>query len=608
MKDFSLLVNLKQLNDLIGNSKPDNSVKFQYNCVLPFKYGVGWYLTENGFYKREIINIVPKDSEKGDREKHYHDKLISPIVIIPKRILDINENEELEIYALYKYEEFKIIVSIIETDSFSSVTKFKTFLKSLFKLSWFDGDIFDVTEYEKYLQKYSKYYQIKIKKAVCQLGWDNTTEELKFHPYSSETIFIKDQPELKMLESCFHSKGSLESWKSIINILKKNIIFNFILAASISSAVISLFNRQSFWLHLYDKYSQGKTPSFLAAASIWGFPGDGTRAGLVRGFNVTPSGLEYLCSFNRNLPIFLDDSSNMNNKLLSSIDSLIYLAVNGVGKNRGTLKGGIQHYHTWKNVIFSNGEDSLLNNKKVSNEGVVKRCIELNGSPFENISDASKCYDFFNNNYGFAGPIIINALIKNKDNLYETLINFDIIFNHSDFNVNIESHKKILSIVAFSDYLFERLLNKVSPDKAFHNACIMGTNISKILTNEQSINRFNTGLTLLKEYINSHRIRFKKDCLMGQVGFIEDEEVYFFHNELKNLLNEWNIPCERFLKELKKNNLVYIDNNNNFKQKKYNGQNSRPICFKREFIRIENDNDSLEDLYKKIERAGMKIS
>lgn len=90
---------------------------------------------------------------------------------------------------------------------------------------------------------------------------------------------------------------------------------------------------------------------------------------------------------------------------------------------------------------------------------------------------------------------------------------------------------------------------------------------------------------------NTHR--FRQDCPQGRVGFFQDGIVYFFPEELKNLLNQWEIPIDRFNKDIKEKEIVLLDKHNRFKTKFYNNRTIRPIAFNN--IDINNIIEKIDD-------------
>lgn len=580
-KDVDIFEILNNINTFKGNfsfeneiNDLDQDIKIQYKnnyYDLDKKWGDGFYLNQKGFIRRTSnINII-----EGNKVLLYIDKLITPIAIIPGKIILVNDSEEVEYLGIKNGLEKKVIA---ENDYFSSTTKFKTFLKMFFKTdSWFDGDVVSITAYEKYIGNYIKYTKMKRIKAIDSFGWNDSNS--KFNPYNGSEIFIKDDSPVKELENAFQTKGNYQDWKNKIINLNDNFIFNFLFSAGLASPLTKVLHRPSFWVHNYSKFSGGKTPALLACASIWG-----KSSVLMQSFDTTKVGLEFLFHTMGNLPVHLDDDSLLDKYYKENPDKLIYLATNSKGKNRGTIRGEIQKHKQWKLNVISTGENSLLTNNSAG--GANKRCMELYGKPIEDTKESKKCHLFFNENYGFYGSQYIEYIQKNKDLLIDLAYEFDEKFENK---YNIETHILDVSTAAVANFIFLVDCLGLDQEEAKHRSLILGFSILDILPSADDTDKNIKGVKLIKEYIASNLNRFSANCPIGQVGYVKNQQVNFFPNQLSILLKDWSIPEKDFLTYIKENKLIELNNKGYFPVKSYKGISGQKIIFIKELIEIDNN-------------------
>ena len=111
----------------------------------------------------------------------------------------------------------------MDNDSFSSIAKFKTWLKQFGKMLYFDGDTKDITGFEKYIKLYAKFADLKIIQGTEKLGWSKDFKS--FNPYTENSLFIKDDKQFDFLLECFEKNGNYEIWKENVNKYNNNDIF-----------------------------------------------------------------------------------------------------------------------------------------------------------------------------------------------------------------------------------------------------------------------------------------------------------------------------------------------------------------------------------------------
>jgi len=182
---------LNNINKFKGEKTFESGIDFTTSCDLygiTKDWGQGYYLSKKGFIKRSIIKIEnPANNNRKDLEA-YADKIITPVILLPLSLLHIENSEELELKGIIGNEEKEIIT---ENDTFSTVAKFKTFLGTYFKVNgWYDGNIEDLTGYQKYFGAYKKYVKLKAIKGTPSVGVHYHNNEWVY--VSKEGAFNKD--------------------------------------------------------------------------------------------------------------------------------------------------------------------------------------------------------------------------------------------------------------------------------------------------------------------------------------------------------------------------------------------------------------------------------
>jgi len=546
----------EKINQAISDIKKNEKIlPLADGCFLPVNYKSGYYMVKQGFCKRYIFK---QTNEIGNKEEIYVDKILIPIKIYPTKIIHVEEQEI----------EFNNKI-YMDNDSFSSIAKFKTWLKQFGKMLYFDGDTKDITGFEKYIKLYAKFADLKIIQGTEKLGWSKDFKS--FNPYTENSLFIKDDKQFDFLLECFEKNGNYEIWKENVNKYNNNDIFRLIFNTSLSSPLVKLLRRPPVWVHHYEAASTGKTPAAYAAASIWAKPGENYYT---PNFNITRAGIEFLWHTLNNLPCILQDTQNLDKSMKDKLSEIIYDMFNGSGKIRGNIVGKNHKIKIWNLSMITNGEQKILQGNEF--EGATKRLIEISGLPFKNTKEAKIARDIFQDNYGFYGEDFIKIIIKYKKEIKDLILQIE---DEISNDINIETHIESISTLIICDYLFNVYCMNKEKEKTIQDSINWGLNILKLLPLKADIDKTTLALSKINEFVLSNTHRFRLECPQGRVGFFQNGIVYFFPEELKILLKKWDIPQDRFFKDIKEMDIVLTDNKQNFKPKFYNNRTIRPIAF-----------------------------
>lgn len=211
------------------------------------------------------------------------------------------------------------------------------------------------------------------------------------------------------LVAALHTKGELEPWLAM---LQKCLSFPrvmFCLYAACAPPLLMICEAPNFIIDLAGDTSRGKTTALELAASTWGLPA-GHQGGLVKSWNVTKVFAERYSALFNDLPIFLDDSQTTDQRTVAGV---LYMVANGIGRGRGSAKGGMQKVQHWRTICFSTGEQPLTSNTEFG--GARARVLTLWGSPFGDQPQGELVREIKSvtaRHYGHAAYLVMHELIK----------------------------------------------------------------------------------------------------------------------------------------------------------------------------------------------------
>lgn len=391
-------------------------------------------------------------------------------------------------------------------------------------------------EIVRYLSEYesANIKNIPLVKSISRIGWVKN----EFFPYSisGNVKFETALKEESDIAESTREKGDFNTWKSYASKVKENMFARFLMSASFASPLLEKLNHRVFFTHIWHDSRSGKTAAIKMGVSVWGNP-----AKLMGSFNATSVGLERMAGILKNLPFVIDELQVANEKR-ASIESIVYGLGNGFGRIRGAKDGGIQSMTEWKNIIITSGEQPIT--KESSADGVLTRVLELYGKPVPDSDFAHEIHMVSQNNYGFAGKIFIDYLIKNILSKGVKLF--------SDYNSLREEIKKLylkenisisamqldnISIVSLGDYYSSVSVFKIDECSAWLDAIKLGANIignNKQLEVDDTIAR---AWEFVKGWIVANRARFTNDAVPCY-GSVEEEKYYIIPSFLRSALEE----------------------------------------------------------------------
>jgi hypothetical protein len=273
-----------------------------------------------------------------------------------------------------------------------------------------------------YAIKYTKELQVtkQAREARLQFGWTDKRDAFvagnKLYRPSGRT---QHNPASSATSNIIHwldPQGSLLEWKSIINTLAKPGMEPLQFAAlcgfgspllpfsGVHGAVVNLMSNDS---------GTGKTTACQIANSVFGHP---VHTMIIE--RDTQNAREHKMGVMKNLCVIADEMTNIRPEDLSD---MVYAASQGRGKDRMESQTNRLRANTtrWQLIMLTNSNSSMtskLAKSKARADGEMMRLIEL---PVDRVvvDGGDKIFEKLNFNYGVAGPIYAQWLVKNEAHL-----------------------------------------------------------------------------------------------------------------------------------------------------------------------------------------------
>ena len=257
--------------------------------------------------------------------------------------------------------------------------------------------------------------------AKTQFGW---TRDCKSFVIGNKEIFADraiDNPAsfaTAQYFNYFERRGTLEKWKSIAEFYNKPgyEIHQFMFALSFGAPLMHFIPQiHGGIFHICSSESgYGKTTGQVGGASVWGNPGK-----LVIKGDDTTNSMWNFAEVLKNFPLYVDELSNIPAKPLSDF---AYKVDDGKQRKRLSNKGQNQERfqgEEWDLMVGTSANTSLL--EKITSfralpKGESQRVFECNlpHLPFTT-QDGDALNRILANNFGHAGPIYIQNVLRNVD-------------------------------------------------------------------------------------------------------------------------------------------------------------------------------------------------
>lgn len=247
---------------------------------------------------------------------------------------------------------------------------------------------------------------IPVKRSTTKMGWHTTENDLVFMPYTDVFDFDGDY-NYNDLYACIHEAGDYDVWLDEVKKIRATKRFEplFFLAASFASPLLELLGVQSFAVNLWGNTEGGKTITTRLASSVWADNRKGKYWGT---FQSTEVAYEIKQGFLNNLPMFIDDSSDIKDKEHFNYSTFTYNRCAEKGKSRSNISRGIEMEYTWRQIVLMTGEQPFISDN--AQGGAINRTLEISCGSTAIYDNPQELLDVLDNNYGFAGRLYIEAI------------------------------------------------------------------------------------------------------------------------------------------------------------------------------------------------------
>lgn len=186
--------------------------------------------------------------------------------------------------------------------------------------------------------------------AATRVGW-HTRESFVLPNQVIGKSNVVFQAEVAM-DSEFTQAGAIIGWnENIGQFCPGNVPLMLSICAVLAGPLLNLINRQQGGaIHLVGDSSIGKSTAAVVATSIWG------STDLLRSWSATANGLEGIAVTRNDTCLILDEISEAHPE---EICKIVYVLLNGQGKQRASQKGTARKIHRWRTFAISTGEQTL---------------------------------------------------------------------------------------------------------------------------------------------------------------------------------------------------------------------------------------------------------
>jgi hypothetical protein len=430
--------------------------------------------------------------------------------------------------------------------------------------------------------------RIEVQVSTGKLGWI----EKEFMPYGKGIIF-DNETRFKDTYESIHEQGSFDTWMDAAKKIRKSDRFEpkIYIAGALASVLVEPLNALPFVLNLWGDAGKGKTVAIMLAASIWANPWGNDY---ITDPKSTLTALELRLDFLNNLPMLIDDMAQLKDKYSGDFSELVYMLCSGKGKDRANVTLGLNKPTTWRNVILTNGEHSLVT--ETMQGGAINRIIDARmeeGYIFEN---GNQVVEIIKNNYGFAGRMFIDVIEEIGIDQIKAI--------QQDFLKRIADRAKVLDIEKEEKQSLPMSIlltaDKIATDYIFEDGVYLDFNACvDLLKNKGDVSENERAYEFILSEVAINMNKFKPDTFTGDYkgevwGAIEGGYLIIINNAFNKICERGNFSNKSFLAWAGKQGLLDTQSGKNTKTKRLNGTVSRCI-----YLKLPSDGES--NLNKQIE-------
>lgn len=418
--------------------------------------------------------------------------------------------------------------------------------------------------------------------STSKLGWIDK----EFMPYGNGIIF-DSETKFKDIHESIQEVGEEDIWMGLVKKIRKSSRFEpkIYLIGSLASVLIEPLSALPFIINLWGTTGRGKTVAIMLAASVWANPGGNEY---VTDPKSTVTALELRLDFLNNFPMLIDDMAQLKDKYSGDFSELVYMLCSGKGKDRANPSMGLNKSTTWKNVILTNGEQSLVT--ETMQGGAINRIIDVEMDDGYIFPNGNLVVETIKQNYGFCGRRFVDIVNEiGMSRIKEIQQDFLSKINARSKEQGVEKEEKQslpMSIILTADKIATEYIFEDGEHLDF-NTCV------DLLKNKGEVSENDRAYEFIMSEVAINTNKFKPD-IYGDYkseiwGVIEGGYVIILVNVFNKICEKGNFSSKSFLSWAEKQGKLDADKGRKTKQKKIKGMNNR--CY---FLKIE-DNELEEE-------------
>jgi uncharacterized protein (DUF927 family) len=384
----------------------------------PFPYFRG---AQGGVFQR----IRNKDGDDEEVEVYRND------LYIVRRFFDSDENGDGE-------GEMALIQLHMDRDG---IRQFYSPIANLFSLDKMRDLLIKngVVAYGKQLTLIMGYFASSIRKLQAQYAANKTRSQMGWTPdllgfvvgeieyTAAGARLAPPASSTRQLAPAFTPKGTLEEWSSIANFYNRPGLEPHALALlfGFASPLLKLIGGtavKGFQVHLKSNASgSGKTTIQTLCNSIFGHPTE-----LLQTQKDTIASKIHTLGMMNSICVTIDEVTNM---LDTEISDLAYGVTTGRGRHRMDANSNKlrTNHTTWCNITLTSGNASVVDKLaqlKSTADGELRRILEVEIPKLAlvNKAELDAVFTKLNSNYGVAGPLFINYVLQNREEVTHRLL------------------------------------------------------------------------------------------------------------------------------------------------------------------------------------------
>lgn len=293
-----------------------------------------------------------------------------------------------------------------------------------------------------------------------QMGWQDdgafVVGSTAYRPNQAPLFDLPVPPSTRSVVNNYEPAGSFAEWKKTASIYNRpgGEAYQFALAYGAAGVFLPLTKLSGVVLSLYSQQAgRGKSTAGYAALSWWGQP-----QGLKSQSKDTNNALFHKASRHKNLPIMMDEITS---KASWELEDLIYYMTQGREKESLTANREARPILPgWALPAISTSNNSIrakLQSARGDAQGLFARVIEVQMDlPFAEslpYTDRMALRYGFEENYGHAGPVLVEYAMNNQDTVRSMIDSFMVkldaaVDGDSAFRFWIASCAATLTVVA----------------------------------------------------------------------------------------------------------------------------------------------------------------